>query len=277
MASITFAGLSLDVAPYHVDTLEGLVGSPDVRRYEQPRAARGGVMTSPPLYSGRTVTIGVNVNHTTQASFVTALDDLVDALAEAFAAADDSELGYDLGGPQTALFCRPVRWQATTDTVYHHGLSRVVFELFAADPLRYSDPETATTVPIAASGGGFVFPLVFPLVFAGGGSSGTATIVNAGNAAAPLRFRINGPVTGPTIHSDATDSDLTLDLTVGSGEWVDIDTKERSVLLNGTASRYNTLTAVEWFDLIPGSNTIRFSGASGGAPTLDVYSRSAWL
>lgn len=277
MASITFAGLSLDVAPYHVDTLDGLVAAPDVRRYENPRVARGGVMASPPLYSGRTVTIGVNVDHTTQATFVAALDALVNALAEAFGDTDDSELTYDLGGPQKLLFVRPVKWQATTDTLYHRGLSRVVFELFAADPLRYSNPETATTIPLAASGGGFVFPLVFPLVFAGGGASGTATITNAGNAPSPLRFRINGPVTGPTIHSDAADADLTLNMTIDSGQWVDIDVKERSVLLNGTASRYNLLTAAEWFDLLPGSNTIHFVGASGGAPTLFVYSRSAWL
>lgn len=283
VATVTFAGIPLDVAPYHIETAEGLSGSPEIRRYEYPRAGRNGVMVSPSLTSGRTFAFTIRVNHPTPATYHAAMVTLMDAIAEAFnAPADTVALTFNLpgaaiGGTDVGAWVHPVRWTATTDTLYHKGAGLVALELFAGDPLVYSVAETSTVISLAVSGGGFTFPEVFPLIFAGGGSSGTANIVNAGNAPSPPRFRIDGPVTDPRIRSDTADKDLLFDLTVDSGDWVDINVQNRSVLLNGTASRYSALIEAEWFDLAPGSNTIRFSGSSAGAPTLTVYSRSAWL
>ena len=74
-------------------------------------------------------------------------------------------------------------------------------------------------------------------------------------------IRISGPVDGPRLRNETTGHELALDITLVSGEWVDLDSKNRTVLLQGTANRYSTLTTPEWWELQPGANQLRFTAA----------------
>lgn len=152
-------------------------------------------------------------------------------------------------------------------------------ELIATDPLIYSDTLSSgmTTLEVATVSG-LTWPLSWPLSWGGSTQSGTINATNNGNTATPVVIRIDGPVTDPTIENVTTGSELSLSITVETGDFLLIDSGQRSVLLNGTASRYSTLDpGSTWFDLEPGLNTIRFAGASSTAGTLSITWRSAWL
>jgi phage-related protein len=80
----------------------------------------------------------------------------------------------------------------------------------------------------------------------------------------------------PSITHQELGLTLAFNITIAAGDYLLVDSNARTVLLNGTASRYSTLVQPNWFDLSPlTSNTIRFNGASG-AGTMTFSYRNAW-
>jgi hypothetical protein len=116
----------------------------------------------------------------------------------------------------------------------------------------------------------------------GGASTGNSfTATNGGTFTTPFTVRFDGPVTNPSIENVTTGEKLKLSadggLVLGVGEFVELDTDARTVLLGGTASRYSKLSSDStWFDLPPGNTTLRFLGTTAGSPTMTVKFRSAW-
>jgi hypothetical protein len=278
-ATIAYNGVDLDTAPYSIESVEGLIGGDDLRSHDLLYVDRSGVIPGRDLKGGKTIVLTVNVVADDDAEFNTA----VMALQAAFAYPADTELPLTFTLPGMAdetavqINARPRRMAIPYQTGWQTGrYVQAVVELFASDGAKYSASESSTTIGLAAVVGGFVFPVVFPLVF-GGGTLGIATVTNAGNIPTAPRFRIDGPVTNPEIRSETAEREIALDLDVAGGDYLIIDTATRSVLLNGTASRYSSLTAAEWFDLQPGANEIRFTGTSAATPTATITYRSAWL
>lgn len=149
------------------------------------------------------------------------------------------------------------------------------------DPLKYSaeliTPPAISLPPMEV--GGLTFPLVFPITFGGGSSSGGSTSwANLGNAATWPVFTINGPVVNPAIQNVTTGEVLEFQISLSAEEFLVVDSRRRTVLLNGTASRRNTLRpGGAFFRIRPGSNDIRFRAASyDAAVRLAVAYRHAW-
>lgn len=138
-------------------------------------------------------------------------------------------------------------------------------DLLAPDPRIYSASEKSGDYdPVAAgSGTGVVFPLVFPLVFAGVATT-HLTVENSGNFSTPPIFTVSGPVTNPIIDNDTTGESIqTSGLTLAAGETIVIDVGRRVLEVAGVA-RMDYLDAgnTEWFELSPGSNDLRLRGGS---------------
>jgi len=89
-------------------------------------------------------------------------------------------------------------------------------------------------------------------------------------------FRVNGPVTNPYLENITTGEFLYITYTLGVGEWLDIDFKDKTVLLNGESSRYYTKSGT-WWMLQPGDNNVRLGGTTTGSPSATVSWRDAWL
>ena len=119
---------------------------------------------------------------------------------------------------------------------------------------------------------------------------GSRTVVNAGTIDAYPVFRIFGPVgvgaTPPdvtTIRNLTTEKDLVFtDLEVAAGDYVEVDTRRKTVFVNGLSSqsRYDKLTFPdsEWFTLVPGANELRFSPTTAtGSAELLIRWRDAYL
>ena len=102
-------------------------------------------------------------------------------------------------------------------------------------------------------------------------------------------LRIFGPITDPIIEwlaSDGTPLGIEIaftGFTINAGDYLDIDTKAKTVLLNSDASadRFNFLdfSVTEFGPLQPAStNSLRFSGSDINATSvMDVYYSDAYL
>lgn len=103
---------------------------------------------------------------------------------------------------------------------------------------------------------------------------GTAT--NSGNFRAAWVLTVTGAAAGPIVLTrTAPGATRTISVTtaVPGGQTLVIDSRARSVVLNGV-NRYDLVTATpEWFDLEPGANTIGYAG--GGTFSLDW--NASWI
>jgi hypothetical protein len=142
--------------------------------------------------------------------------------------------------------------------------------------------ESADPIAPAVAAGGFSFPFSFPLVFPAGGG-GAVTVDNPGNMPAQWVARIFGPCDDPVLTNQRTGETVGFNgLTVAAGDYVEIDSTNHTVHVNGlaSASRYHLLdlASLSWFRIEPGSNSIAFTATTPGATSqAELTFRSTYL
>lgn len=203
------------------------------------------------------------------------------AFSSAFAvrteATDEQPFVFRVEDTLYQIKCRPIDQSIplNNDFARLYTVAAVRFE--ASWPLVQSLLEKSVTLNIATTTAGLTFPLVFPLVF-GAGTGGSASVVNVGTAPSPWRATISGDTPNPKItHVESGKFIEFSGLTVAAGDLLEIDSFNKTVLLNGVSSRRSYMTAASsWFELRSGTNTIQFS--SGGATTgqLTFYWRDSY-
>ena len=99
----------------------------------------------------------------------------------------------------------------------------------------------------------------------------------SGAGGALVRLAEAQAAAGAEITVVTTGQSLTLTATLASGDYIDVDTAARTVLLNGTADRYSYLTTPQWWGIQPGANEIRYFADVTTASTATVTFRSAWV
>lgn len=176
------------------------------------------------------------------------------------------------------LFVKSLGVKYDWDTMRRLGMGSVQISVFAEDPRIYdSTLQTGSITQGAQVFPGFGFNFGFSFGF--GGTSTTSdgtTVVNNGNRPTPPTFIINGPVTTPRILSDTTGSEMIFNIDVLTGETLVVDTKYKTVRLNGTTNRRYALIRPTWFFLQPGTNFIRYRAASAGSSVLNIQYYTAW-
>lgn len=134
----------------------------------------------------------------------------------------------------------------------------------------------------AADAPGLGFPYSFPVswpAFTGG----PVMAVNGGTLPAEWRAAIFGPVTGPALVNDAAGQRLSFPgLSIAAGDYLLLDSAERTVLLNGVegSSRYGALDFTEstWWQLGIGASHLQFTAeAFGDSPAVLFAWRDAFL
>ena len=161
---------------------------------------------------------------------------------------------------------------------FYYGLPLAVVEFYSTDPRIFSAVQGSLTTTLPSAGGGLNFNLGFNATFGAVSTGGTLTAVNDGSFQTSPVIRIDGPATNPRVESITQGKTLQFNITLAAGEFLLIDGEQRTVLLNGTASRYNTLTpASSWWDLSPGTNEVRFQASTTTAATMTLTWRSAWV
>lgn len=276
--TIEYGGLTIGAGTdYKIAEISGL-SAPPVRSSDRPVARRHGQHPGDDFYEARTITVSTNLVEFNDAAMSTKRA----VLAAAFAGGHDETFlkfqipGVAAGGRRRVL-CRPRRSGFVVTKELVAGVARDVFQLHATDPRIYDDISQSAATALPAGSNGLTFPLTFPLVF-GATTSGSITANNAGNFNTGALLRVFGPVTNPKIENLTAGASIELELVVASGDYIEIDTAAHTVLLNGTASRYSSLTSTStWWDITPGDNEIRFQAASTGSAVLSVVWNSAWI
>lgn len=111
--------------------------------------------------------------------------------------------------------------------------------------------------------------------------SGTLELFNGGNAPAYPKFFVYGPFDDFLITNYSTGEELLFTEQVDDGDYIEIDTRRRTVLLNGSANAYGAIdySSSSFFSLAPLSAELPVIFATtGGAANTKLITRwqSAW-
>lgn len=268
------------LAPYFVlQSMDGLE-APAFRVSQYDNPGESGVTVGSEFYSGRSITLIGEI----AAPDVTTYASLRAALATACRIRKDSN-----------SFPQAVTLQFTTmDGVSYYvngyvtsfknpfGLptySAFMIVFLVTDPMIYLAASSTSGLVSRPVGGGVIFPVTFPAIFSGG-TGGTTSLSNAGNADTYPIIYLRGPLTNPSISNLTSGVVFQLNYTTTNvTDVITIDMKKKTVMLNGTTSllAYKA-SGSDWFSLASGNNNIAFStGASGDTGTMEVTFNSAYL
>ncbi|MEU9238582.1 hypothetical protein [Streptomyces sp. NPDC048385] len=272
-----------------ISDVEGL-GAAELRTQDVLNPADDGAFPGVDLYAPRTVRIEAGIR--TAGDPAAALDKLAEIEAVAANAAIRRTAGALAqlrlrwpGRGTRVLFGRIRRAEAVSTAQAIHGWIPLDLEFTALDPRLHDDKVSSVTLPLDISNSteGFTAPLVAPI------TTGIATpetrpgwVINDGNTGAWPSIRIAGPVTNPRILHVDSGRVLDLDVTLGVGERIDIETRPgtRWVLRNGSGNAASALSGASRLDLFqipPGRSEIRWTAADYTNTTrLTVSWRSAW-
>lgn len=174
------------------------------------------------------------------------------------------------------LTARPINNDVPIDVNYSLQYIEFSAQMVAADPLIYSTTLHPLSTGLPSPTAGLPFNVTFPATF-GSSTGGSVLVTNAGNYASRPVITITGPCINPLV-SNGT-SFMSFNLTLGATDVLVIDMAAKSVTLNGSASRYNTVTTGSaWWSLPPGNTTVVFETGDGAqvAARMTIQWRDAW-
>lgn len=263
---------------YTIHKVDGF-GLPAVRSTDVNRPRDHGDFYSLDFIGQRVVTIDLTVRGTSDANVVANLDTLMATWQPVSTDATTTDaLSIKLPGQSARqIKGRPRRAVADTSRIIGNRIP-VTLEFKAADPRVYADTASSGSVGLLQATSGRSYNRVYPLSY-GGGSSANLSAVNAGNFATRPVATILGPAVNPVVQNVTTGQWVKFLTTLTGSDTLVVDFDARTVILNGSASRYSTMTSdSQWWELAPGTSQIVFSAdAYQAAALLTLAWRSAWL
>ncbi|MGY6501648.1 MAG: phage distal tail protein [Acidimicrobiales bacterium] len=257
-----------------VVSLTGLEDAPDVIVFDQDKVRGVGRVKAPLGVQGRTPMGRFEISKSSAGSVGDAL-----AALQAATVTTDSEdvLAWKVPGrPARQIMARAIRRSIPMDLRFGLGAAEATVQWEASDPRMQALVERSDSTGVGETIGGLGFPHGFPHGF-GFATPGTVSIQNDGNFPAPWTATLAGPLSSPRIGLVGNNGELALNgFTLPAGQTLEFDSRDRTVLLNGTASRYGSLTTRRWFDLPVGSSLVQLS-ASAGDGSLTVRWRDTWI
>lgn len=261
---------------YRWATMPEGFGMSDYRSQDALLPRQDGVVAGDDRLSGRMITFDVHVLGTGAVS----VEQAANALKGAFAPLQtDVEMTFNLAGGVDgySVFGRPRSCPMVLDKKFLGGALRARCSFWATDP-RLFGAQVTTGLNLPSGESGLAFAALAPFVFALAASPGEGVLNNAGEYETDWTATLTGPLTAPRLEHVEQGRILSFPtLSIGTGETLTLDSRTKSVLLNGTSSRYSSLSAgSRWFVLPKGNSTIRF-GAASGSGTVDIRHRPAYL
>lgn len=277
---ISIGGLVLGpTTDYTIHKIDGL-GVPEIRDSDTRRPIDHGDFYGLDFLSGRTVTVEATVRGSTAAEAVTNLQTLsAQWQPVATTAAATRPLSFKFPGQvEKEIRGRPRRMEADTSRILGSNVG-VLLEYRAADPRIYAVSGDSTGVAIFQAGGTRSYSRTFSHAYAGGGAETYIYATNSGNFSTRPVATIVGPCTNPRVENVTTGEFVECETTLLSTDSLVIDFDARTIVLNGTASRYSTITTDStWWELAPGTTTVRFmANAYDAAALLTLAWASAWI
>ncbi len=292
LGDLTLNTIDSDGTVWTLSDIEGWWTLPDA---DLPNVTRGPEEDGSYVESGRYVARSLTVSGIFLPSNVNKLEVARARLVRSLnAVRKDVTLRVDETPPRRMF----VRYSGKTqiNTVRSSGLTEFAVEVFAGDPLKYSvDPiyqppsGSVTNVPVVITAGtssvGRAYPRHYDTAsdnlreYGVPGAPNAVQAINFGDYETPPVFRIYGPADNPRIEIVETGMWMEFIIKLQAGEYLEVDVKEKTVLLNGAVSRRGAMSFMShWIHIQPGVNSIRFTAqesTSESYMTMTAY--SAWL
>jgi hypothetical protein len=273
-------------SPFTFTEIAGLLDAPAIRANDRTSLRRHGEQSGDDWFGARAITLTIEINAGDPAEFGAAMAAVADAFIPGRIAPFSFKFPGVAGGGPRVVWGKvrkrsvPVTWE------YAHGYATVAVELYCPDPFVYATT-TGTgraTLPTSSAtpGAGIRFPLRFPARFGQSEVAEVIRVTNDGNTPVPMRFTLRGPIVNPRIVDLATGAQLAIAYTLLSGQWLDINTANGDVLMDGVAPRFLTPgRANTWLTAPPGVSEFGLRGTRlpGAAPEPELIAqwRAAWV
>lgn len=141
-------------------------------------------------------------------------------------------------------------------------------EMEAAFPFFLNEELTTVVASLPTLGGGTVPAPTMPMALSMG-SGVTTTAINNGTTQAYPTFRFSGPVTNPAIKNQTTGEEMRFLLSLGAGEYLDVNTLQKSIVDASGTNRYSSKTG-DWWTLAPGTNLLSFRADSSDPAAIAI-------
>lgn len=268
-----------DGVEWVVEGEDGWSSSPPVRPTVAERSTGDGAWAGPGFYGARVITLAGRALATDRLSMLNAKERIKAAVGPR----NLVPLQVDEAHLSRVAQVRLTDKIEISDRGAHSFAWQLI--LTAPDPRRYSvDEMEATAILPTTSTGGRTYPRTYPMAYGSAvvGGSGSANLTQLGDFdETPAVVTFTGPLINPSVAHVQTGRTLTFELTLAAEETLVVDLGEQTALLNGSASRANTISpGSAWFLLVPGANELQFRGQAGTPaeiqPTMTVTASSAW-
>jgi len=264
---------------YAIANISGLMDLPAVTSGDSLRLLRHGTHAGTDFLASRTLTIAIEVYGSTDAALATNMQNLLAAFVPG---GDEQALAMQIpgvaNGAKVQVWCRPRRRNAPVNREWYYRIPVVTLEMVATDPRLYAVAEGGQSILLPSASGGMTFNETPNITFGTVGVGGEQSLTNAGTFSTSPVFKINGPVDDPRLINVSTDETWHWEGNVPSGSYLTVDMENRTVMLNGTASRYSGLTSSSTFwVLAPGVTSVQYRAAAYTASTAVASWRSAWV
>jgi Siphovirus-type tail component, C-terminal domain len=281
LSDVGLGVLELGCDPYVVTSLQ--VGSPEVREVVRYRALADGTLDDTRYLGARAITMSIRFKDKLLRPCGPngenpSMQSLIDQLSPYMSVRRRPTLTWQLPGSTElrAAVVRGVNWGWAVEgpkaqTIVPQWIVPSG-EITAGGPDALHCENIKPTVDVEA---GRTYDLAFDRVYPPSEPIGGRTIINPGTAPTNWVLTIYGPVVNPsfTVHGIRIKTDRQGGVNLPVGQSLVIDTRNRTVLLNGSVatSRYQCVNYDEWSwdDLMlePGSNIVRFDGTGITAQT----------
>lgn len=147
----------------------------------------------------------------------------------------------------------------------------------ADDPRIYGTaPRNVELIPAGTGTAGRTYNRSYDVNTPWSDSRGTVNAVNLGDGDVPVIITLTGPMTGVAVINRTTEEELSLTGTLAAGETLVLDTKRKTITLNGNVNAYDRLDLPRsrWWGLAPGTNVLELAAATysaGAKMRVDYY------
>lgn len=264
--------------PYIVTEWAGY-GIQGLRTSDDPRPMDHGSDTGPEYLNSRVLTLKVTARGESASGCAGSVDALLaawflDSTLDGYGARRQLSLKMP-GYAERVLFGRPRR--NTFDMTRINGRrADGELEFFAPDPRWYSASIQSTIMNLSQAVSGRGYNRSYNYGYGGAISTDSFPAINAGTFPTLPTIIITGPVTNPSIVNTTTGLSIKFLITVDVGDTLTVNFADRTVMLNGTASRFYSKLG-DFFELVPGLNSLKYVANAYSASSATVSWRDAWM
>lgn len=264
-------------SPYQILSVDGLEGVPAIRNQDDNRGYADGMFTGQDFYSGRTISMILQITGSGATSARANLNTLQSALLPQTTGTTPLYFLISSSGQEQFINARVRAFRTTIDPNYTYGLITAQVDFFCPYPF-YFDNVLNTASLVVSNPLGRTYNRIFNVLYGGGSSATTTSITNNGWATAYPTITLNGPITNPTLGNSTQGNYLSFSGTYTNTDSLVVNLENKTITLNGVSAR-NLLTSGTWFSAPPGTSQFYMTGTSttAGLTTATVTWYDAYI